>query len=104
MFKRILSLGAIVFALAGCNGTSVNPEAQKVVLSANPPPAGCRYISTITGNPGNVLAGGSKDQNAKNDIRNQAAKQGANYVQLTTHTASPNSVYTGNAYRCPRLP
>jgi uncharacterized protein YbjQ (UPF0145 family) len=45
---------------------------------------------------------------AMNDLKNQAANLGANYVQMfTTRTASDNPEqinvsYSGKAYKCPR--
>ncbi len=117
MFKKICLMAGLAFTLAGCAATSLSPQAQRVVLTPNPPPKGCRYVGAITGNQGNFFTGGftsnrNMEQGAMNDLRNQAANLGGNYVQMLSNRAAvtggsggsqqqTNVVYTGNAYRCP---
>lgn len=122
MFKRLGIASAIVFTIAGCSSVGLTPEAQRVVLSPNAPPQGCKYVGSVTGNQGNFLTGGftsnaNLEQGAMNDVKNKAAGLGANYVQLMTNRAGvsggisggqggssqTNVTYTGNAYNCPRL-
>jgi hypothetical protein len=119
MFKKICTLAAIAFAVVGCQSTTLSPQAQRVVLSPNQPPHGCKYVSALTGNQGNFFTGGftsnkNLEQGAMNDLRNQAANLGANYVQMLSNRSGvtggsgggqqqTNVVYTGNAYNCPNL-
>ncbi len=117
MFKRLGIAAGIAF-LAGCSSMALTPEAQKVVLSPNSPPQGCKYVGSVTGNQGNFVTGSftsnsNLEQGAMNDVKNKAAGLGANYVQLMTNRAGvsggqsgssqTNVTYTGNAYSCPRL-
>jgi hypothetical protein len=120
MFKRIAMAVGLVFAIAGCAPVVLTPEAQRVVLSPNPPPAGCHYVGSVTGNQGNFFTGAftsnaNLETGAMNNVKNQAASLGANYVQMVTNragvsgggqgggTQQTNVTYTGNAYRCPHL-
>lgn len=119
MFKQLGIAAGIVFTIAGCSSMELTSEAQQVVLSPNNPPQGCKYVGSVTGNQGNFLTGAftsnaNLEQGAMNDIKNKAAKLGANYVQLITNRAGvtgnqsggssqTNVTYTGNAYNCPRL-
>jgi hypothetical protein len=119
MFKKICGIAVLALTVVGCQSTALSPAAQRVVLSPNPPPHGCKYVSSITGNQGNFFTGGftsnkNLEQGAMNDLRNQAASQGANYVQLLSNRAGvtggssggsqqTNVVYTGNSYKCENL-
>ena len=82
------------------------------MTSPNPPAAGCTSVKFIVGHGGGSFAGewvANDDlvEYAMNDLRNQAADLGANYVQHdapqmgdgdgTTSTAT----ISGTAYRCP---
>lgn len=118
MFKRTCLIAAAVLAIAGCSATALSPQAAAVELSPNPAPKGCKYVGNITGNQGNFFTGSwtsnkNLEQGAVNDVKNQAANLGANYVQLITNRAGvtgaqggqsqTNVTMSGNAYRCPNL-
>ena len=118
MFKKICLLAGIVLSVAGCSATTLEPAAQRVLLSPNPPPKGCRYVGGITGNQGNFFTGGftsnrNMEEGAMNDLKNKAARLGGNYVQMIANRAGvtadqsgsqqTNVVYTGNAYNCPNV-
>jgi len=121
MFKKLGLITAISFALYGCSSIPVEPQNQRIISSPNPAPKGCKYLGEVTGNQGNFFTGGwtsnrNLEEGARNDLRNQAGKMGANYVQIVTsrsgNTGSydpnygggmeqTNVTYTGNAYQCP---
>ena len=117
--KAILfSLAAL--ALAGCAATSVRPEAQKVLVTHQAAPKGCRYLGAVVGEQGGALTGGWTSnkhlaEGAMNDMKNKAYDLGANYVVLentnagqtasgnmwNAHSEQTDVTHTGNAYKCP---
>lgn len=121
MLKKVSLILALLSMTYGCASIQVQPQNQKIVSSPNPAPKGCKYLGEVTGNQGNFFTGAwtsnkNLEVGARNDMRNQAGKLGANYVQIVTsrggNTGSygaqyggsleqTNVIYTGNAYRCP---
>ncbi len=118
--KRIALLTAYGLLLTACSSIEVTPEGSKVMVSPNPAPTGCKYLGQITGNQGNFFTGdwtSNKNlaEGAMNDLKNQAGKIGANYVQLISNQAGntgswsngsggmsqTNVTNLGNAYQCP---
>ena len=120
MLRKFSIMSLLVLMMSGCASIAVNPQANHIVSSPNPAPKGCKYLGEVTGNQGNFFTGGftsnkNLEQGARNDLRNQAAAMGANYVQIVTtrggNTGSYNQgfgsaeqtnvTYAGNAYSCP---
>ncbi|MDB5219592.1 MAG: putative outer rane lipoprotein [Myxococcaceae bacterium] len=111
---RALLSGFVVFlalSSAGCATSALSPQGAHVAATRNAPPADCVSLKYIVGKGGGTFGGkwiANDDlvEYAMNDLRNQAAKIGANYVQHdppqlgngdgTTTTAT----ITGTAYRC----
>jgi hypothetical protein len=112
------------FILSACSAIPLEPQGQAVITSPNPPPADCKYVGQITSNQGNFFTGPwtsnkNLEQGSMNDLRNQAGKMGANYVQLIVNRAGntgsissdsygtsggfaqTNVTDMGNAYQCP---
>ena len=91
--KHTLVLSTVIsILLVGCSAIPLEPEAQKIVVSPNKVPTGCKYLGQVIGNQGNFLSGEfisnkNMEQGAMNDIKNKAFKLGANYVQLITSRA-----------------
>lgn len=121
----LLSSFAGLSIMVGCASTDLEGSAASVVVSPDKPAQGCKYIGQVVGNQGNFFTGEytsnkNLEQGAMNDLRNQAAKEGANYIQLLTNRAGvtgSGSVYQGtgsfdseqtnvtvlgNAYNCPQ--
>lgn len=108
--------------LAACAANPLTPAAQHIrIVTAEP--AGCEYLGEVTGNQGNFFTGdftsnANLETGARNEMKNEAAKLGANTVQLLTsragqtgsmsmsngtgsgHTAETNMTYSGIAYKC----
>jgi hypothetical protein len=116
MFKKLFVSAALVLAVSGCQSNQLTPEAQRVVLAPNPPSADCKYLGTIhSDKQANFMSTGfstnsQKEQIALNDLKNQTASMGGNYVQMLANRAGVsddqqqiNVAYTGKAYHCPRL-
>lgn len=100
-FAALLSL---VFTIVGCASQPSNPQARCIIASPNPAPKGCKYVSQVFGNQGNFFTGAwtsnrNLEEGAMNDLKNQAANLGANYIQLINsragNTGNMNS-YNGN--------
>ena len=108
-----------VGALAGCSAVNLESGAQQVRVVTNEP-QGCEYLGEVTGSQGDFFTGAftsnaNLETGARNDMKNQAAKLGANTVQLLTNRAGQtgsmgqgsgsmeqtNVTYTGAAYKCP---
>src|SRR6185437_2402057 len=86
----VTSLLAVL--LSSCASVQLTPNANKVIASPNPAPKSCKYLGQVVGNQGNFFTGGftsnrNLEEGAMNDLKNQAAKLGANYVQLVTNRA-----------------
>ena len=122
MKKSQFVLIVTITNLIGCSAIQLQPNAERVIVTRNAPPKNCKFLNSITGSQGNFFTGGyTSNKNlaagALNDLKNQAADMGANYVQLETNqagvTGAGGGYYgggggfsqtdvtnTGNAYHC----
>lgn len=112
---------AVIFLgfIAGCAAVELESGAQQVRIITTEP-QGCEYLGEVTGSQGNFFTGGytsnaNLETGARNDMKNQAHKMGANTVQMLTNRAGQtgalgqgsgsmqqtNVTYTGIAYKCP---
>ena len=96
MNKLIFPLIALA-TLSSCASTSLNPGAERVLVTRQPPPAkNCRYLGTIIGEQGGSFTGGWTSNNhlaegAMNDMKNKAYAMGANYVLIEDTRAGSTS-------------
>ena len=116
---RTMSAIICVGALAGCSAVNLESGAQSVRVVTNEP-QGWEYLGEVTGSQGDFFTGAftsnaNLETGARNDMKNQASKLGANTVQLLTNRAGQtgsmgqgsgsmeqtNVTYTGAAYKCP---
>lgn len=112
---RLLTLFVTAALVTGCAATALAPGAERVLVSRNAPPGECQAVGNITGSQGNWLTGPwtsnqTLTEGALNELRNNASKLGATYVQLEDSKAamsfsegsgSQTSVTNvGTAYRC----
>lgn len=126
LMKRILTLSAAAALLASCASIPLDPQAARIIASPNPAPKSCKYLGQIVGNQGNFFTGDftsnrNLEEGAMHDLKNQAVKIGANYIQLVTnragvtgsmhgttgyngyvsgHSTQTNVTNLGNAYKC----
>lgn len=119
MTKYVCLLGAIII-LGACSAKQLRPGAEKIIVTKQNAPKGCKFKGAVVGEQGGSFTGGwtsnkNLAQGALNDMRNKAFDLGANYVVLETNTAGntmSGSRYgtsggqtdvtkTGNAYACP---
>lgn len=124
MKKVCFTMMTVVVIISSCSSIPLAPQAKRVIVSPNKPSKKCKYLSQVVGNQGNFFTGAwtpnkNLEEGAMNDLKNQASKKGANYVQLVTNragtTGSFNSLLDnyngsiqqtnvtnlGNAYTCP---
>ncbi len=95
MFKNIF-IASVALLIAGCAATPINPEAQKVEIHVEKPTGTCKQLGETAGSQGGYLIGDyTSDKNlmvgARNDLRNNAAAMGGNYVWL--QNTSNSSAY-----------
>lgn len=112
---------ALVALVVGCKTATLSQRGEAVMVSGSAPidhgyqPGSCQSLGYLVGRGGGAMGGAwisNEDliEYAMNDLRNQAAERGANYVQhdspqLGTSGSDGNSSTTtatvsGSAYRC----
>jgi hypothetical protein len=121
MLKKLLMILILIGLICSCASIETDPKGRRVIASSNPAPKGCRYLGDVTGNQGNYFTGGwtsnrNLERGARNDMKNEAAKIGANYVEIINSRSGTtgsynagfggsmtetNVTYSGNAYYCP---
>ncbi len=97
----VVLVSLLVLVIAGCGTTKVSPAGLNVQLMKGDPPAGCKELGSVTGSSG-FTAVGSKNNvdKAKADMREKAAKMGANFVRFEAIGVNAVTV-SGTAYKCP---
>jgi hypothetical protein len=98
----------------GCNRPALDPTARQVTVTMLPPASMCERVADVRGRAGSqwethplALQEGALLTYAMNDLRNNAAAQGANFVHRSEPTLSApwgritTAEYAGVAYRCP---
>lgn len=101
MFSKTRATSLLIFslglALGGCSSTPVIPEAKNVKVSREDASQDCREIGHVQGTT--QTAKGTVEE-AIEDMKLDAARKGANYVQMET-TSSYGTSTQGTAYYCP---
>lgn len=106
--------------LPACAAVQLNPGAERVIVTRQAAPQGCRYLGSVIGEQGGSLTGkftsnANLAEGALNDMKNKAHDLGGNYVTLEdTHAGNTISgdkdsisgqqtdvTHMGNAYSCP---
>lgn len=83
--------------LIGCTTASVLPEKEDVKITREAPDDDCKFIDTVRGRTTSVT-GTAKD--ALNDLHEDAANKGVNYVVIEKYSGNRTAV-TGRGYKCP---
>lgn len=126
--NKWLAVTALTLLVTSCSAIPLDPQANHILVSPHPAPKGCRFVGQVFGNQGNSFTGAwtsnlELEKGAMNDMRNQALKIGANYVELLnsrsgitgsgqiagdkngmagfSSSEQTNITNSGNAYICP---
>ena len=99
--KKLMSVVLVGAFLSGCSSIPLDPTAARIIATPHKAPKGCRYIGQVLGNQGNFFTGGftsnrNLEEGAMNDMRNQAAKMGANYIQILNSRAGNTGSFSGH--------
>ncbi|MBK7843871.1 MAG: DUF4156 domain-containing protein [Bdellovibrionales bacterium] len=99
LVARVTGLGFFCLSLIGlgCSSQSVLPEKSEIKTSRTVPSSECSLIGKVTGNSLSVKA---TPEMVLDNMKQEAANKGANYLVVEQYSASGTSV-TGQAYRCP---
>ena len=114
MFKKVLLTFATSILLLGCSANQISDGASTVLVVAElPSDSNCQLLGEVVGSQGNWFTGDfTSNENlmigARNELKNNAAALGGNYVLLQTaqdHAAYGSlgtTAYTvlGHAYEC----
>ena len=113
---KLLPIFFIAISILGCSAKQVMPEAQVVeIVNEKPDSDKCKFVGEIIGSQGNWFTGDfTSNKNlvigARNELRNEAYKLGANvvYIQDMKNTnawgslGTSNTTAVGKAYKCLR--
>ncbi|MGE3756822.1 MAG: hypothetical protein AB7H97_03650 [Pseudobdellovibrionaceae bacterium] len=95
--KGLLIVILITHALAACSSRSVVPNKEEVKLSREPADKDCNSIGSVEGRVSSVK--GTVEE-AMENLRQDAALKGANYVHIEQAGAMGQAI-RGTAYVCP---
>jgi len=105
-FKRLVTV-AMALSLSSCSVVTLKPEAAHVRIAADAAQIkNCRYLGEVIGSEGHwytflFIANRTLMQAAMDDMRNQAAARGADWVLIVDpHLFSTSVTTLGLAYRC----
>jgi opacity protein-like surface antigen len=89
---KICAVSVLAATVVGCASETLQPQAAHVIVSPNAAPKGCKYAGQVVGNQGNAFTGAwtsnrNLEEGSMNNMKNQAANLGANYVQLVNSRA-----------------
>jgi hypothetical protein len=113
MRARVLcAVASIAFVSSGCETEELSSEGASVVASRNAPAAECSNVGHFVGYDGGWWEGSfiTNDdliEGAMNDLRNQVARAGGNYVQHDPPTlgqddgTTTTAMVTGSGFHCP---
>lgn len=96
MVKIFLALSLSLF-LTSCGSTPVVPEGKNVKVSRDDADKDCRELGSVVGR---LLTTTAKPEDAIEDMKQEAANKGANYVRMETASGLGSAV-KGTAYFCP---
>ena len=90
-------LTLLALGLAGCGSHPIKPEGENVKISRSDASSDCKEIGSVEGR--NQSAKGTFET-ALEDLKLDAARQGANFVKIE-QTSGTGTAVRGTAYFCP---
>lgn len=97
MKAGIFALAFMLVGLAGCKSHEVLPEKIEVKVSREAPDEDCKLIGPVTGSTSMI---GETSEKALENLKTDAARKGANFVQYESASASGTAL-KGTGYFCP---
>lgn len=105
-------LVAFAVGLTACAAKSLDPGAERVMLSNSAPSENCEFLGEVHGGQGNwwtddITSTKALVEGSRNDMKNQAYEMGANYVHIqqtaqdTSYVGGGKIGMAGNAFHCP---
>ncbi len=96
-FALSFTMLSALFAFSSCSHQAIVPEAKNVKIQREAPSKNCRNLGHVEGN---VIHATGKIEDAIEDMKLDAARKGANFVQMGETSALGKNV-AGVAYQCP---
>ena len=93
----ILLAAAFLLTLSRCASRPIVPDTSDVKVSRENPKSECKDLGRVTGTTSKINA---RPEDALADMKDEAAKKGANYVQVGEYSSTGGSV-VGFAFSCP---
>ena len=91
------SFVSLAFWVSGCASHSVLPDKEDIKTSRNEPDKDCQSLGKVTGTS---LSTKAKPEDVLENMKQDAANKGANYLLVKQYSDTGTSV-TGIAYKCP---
>jgi hypothetical protein len=93
---KLFLLGALSFTLIQCTNHPVLPESKDIKVSRDAADEDCKSLGTIQGK---TMTSKGTSEEALEDLKKDAVRKGANYVQIQSMGAMATSIQ-GEAYYC----
>jgi hypothetical protein len=87
-----------VFIISACSSKPILPDTKSVKIAREPANKNCKELDVVYGKT--LATHGKLEELALQDLQENAAKKGANYVYLQEYSGLGSSV-KGIAYDCP---
>lgn len=97
MTKYLMMVTLATLALAGCKSHDVLPEKIEVKVSREAPDKDCKMVGTVSGSTSKI---GETSEKALENLKTDAARKGANFVQYESSSAA-GTAFKGTGYFCP---
>ena len=96
--KKFFALAISALAIfSSCSHQAIVPEAKNVRIAREEPAKNCRNLGHVEGS---VITAQGKIEDAIEDMKLDAARKGANFVQMGQTSALGKNV-AGIAFQCP---
>lgn len=93
---KLFFMGFVLFTLVQCSNHPVLPETKDIKVSRDAADKDCKSLGTVQGK---TMSSKGTPEEALEDLKKDAVRKGANYVQIQTMGAMATSIQ-GEAYVC----
>ncbi len=94
--RKILFIAALTIFVSACASRSITPDIEEVKVSRDGPSGDCEDMGRVTGTSNSKK---TDNEILLRDLRDEAAKKGANFVKVEEYSSYGTSV-TGTAFLC----